>query len=93
MSQKAKRPDPKTASSWIQGGQDHQPKHAAKMAEVRDKEAAANVRGGRPKTFEEPTERLNVMLPASMVQAIKRKALDDRTTPGQVLVEALKGKF
>lgn len=88
-----KRPDPKTASSWIQGGQDHQPKHASRMAEVRAKEAAANVRGGRPKAFEEATERLNVMLPASMVQAIKRRALDERSTPGQVLAEALKGKF
>lgn len=39
---------------------------------------------GRPKAFEEPTERLNLMLPADIVQGIKMKALTDRTTPGIV---------
>jgi hypothetical protein len=88
MSSTPKRPDKKAASSWIQGGEDHQPKHQARMLEAKAKVKAtesAAVRGGRPKSFEEETERLNVMLPASMVRFVKQKALDGKETPGQVL--------
>lgn len=88
MSPTAKRPDKHAASSWIQGGEDHQPKYQARMKEVRIKEKAseaAAIRGGRPKAFDEETERLNVMLPASIVQWLKQKALNERSTPGQVL--------
>lgn len=93
MTTKGKRPDPKTASSWIQGGEDHRPKHQARMQEARAKEDAAMVRGGRPRIFEEPTERLNLMLPASMVRAIKQRALDEKSTPAKVVAEALTGKL
>jgi len=88
MSPTAKRPTPKIASSWVQGGEDHQPRHQARMKEARAKEQASDaaaIRGGRPKNFEEETERLNLMLPASMVRWLKGKALDDHLTPGQVI--------
>lgn len=88
VSQKPKRPDAKTANSWIKGGEDHQPQHDARIKAVQAKNAAlapAVVRGGRPKLFEEDTERLNVMLPASMVRWVKQKALDGHSTPGQIL--------
>ena len=51
---------------------------------------SAKSQGGRPYAFgDEPTERLNVMLPAQLVKEIKRQGLDQGKTPGQVLVARL----
>jgi len=50
----------------------------------------AKPRGGRPNAFgDEPTERLNVMLPAGMVRAIRQQALEGSRTPGQVVASKL----
>jgi len=46
-------------------------------------------RGGRPNAFSEPTERLNVLLPAGMVRAIRQQALERSQTPGQVVAAQL----
>jgi len=56
------------------------------------KEPEAN-RGGRPNAFAEPTERLNVLLPAGMVRAIRQQALERSKTPGQVLAAQLASTY
>ena len=50
-------------------------------------------RGGRPNAFSEPTERLNVLLPAGMVRAIRHQALERSQTPGQVVAAQLGGAY
>jgi len=41
---------------------------------------------GRPKTFgDEPTERLNFMLPLSMVRWLRHRAIDTASTPTEIL--------
>jgi len=50
-------------------------------------------RGGRPRAFAEPTERLNVLLPAGMVRAIRQQALETLQTPGLVLAAYLAVTF
>jgi len=53
--------------------------------------APVKSQGGRPNAFDEPVERLNVMLPTRLVQAIRQQALDQGKTPGQVLAALLDG--
>ena len=87
-----KRPSKEAALSWMQGGEEHQPAHQARMKKPQAAPAAPEQTGvqiGRPKVFEGPTERLNLMLPASVVQFVKQEALDRRVTPGQVVAELL----
>ncbi len=51
---------------------------------------SAKPQGGRPNAFgDEPTERLNVLLPAGMVRAIRQQALERSQTPGQVVAAEL----
>jgi hypothetical protein len=87
-----KRPDKKAASSWIAGGEDHQPKHQVRMAESRANEKAKDVAaiiGGRPKVFGGETLRLNIELPILIVKWIKDKAFDEHITPAKVLANIL----
>ena len=52
--------------------------------------ASAKPQGGRPNSFgEEPAERLNVLLPAGLVRAIRQQALERSQTPGQVVAAQL----
>ena len=52
--------------------------------------APVKSQGGRPYAFgDEPTERLNVQMPARLVQAVRQRALDEGKTPGQVLAALL----
>lgn len=83
-----KKPAP-SASAWISGGEDHRPRHTARVKSVQDQ----GTKGGRPKVFEEDTARLNLMLPASLVRAIKIKAMDEQKTPGVVVTEILQKHF
>ena len=50
-------------------------------------------RGGRPTAFPEPTDRLNVLLPAGMVRAIRQEALEQSQPPGQVVATKLASTY
>ena len=74
------------ASAWIAGGEEHRPKHEARVKVAKAKEAVA---GGRPPAYDEPTARLNLLLPASLVRALKIRAMDEAKTPGQIVAAIL----
>lgn len=82
------------ASSFVRAGAEHQPQHVvAQAASVKRLAAKSGPQIGRPKGFEEEAGRLNLLLPVSLVKAIKQKALDTGKTPGQVVAEALGKNF
>lgn len=74
------------AAAWIAGGEEHRPRHEARAKAAKSKEGGV---GGRPKSYEEPTARLNLLLPASLVRALKIKAMDEEKTPGQIVAAIL----
>lgn len=85
--------DPAKAADWLKGGRSHRPEHQ-KTKEQNDSQQvqSAEARTGRPRAFAE-SDRLNLLLPAAMVKAIKIRALEEKKTPGQLVAEILGSHF
>lgn len=77
------------ASAWIAGGETHRPAHEARAKKAQP-EPDPEPKGGRPPAYDEPTARLNLLLPESLVRETKIRAMDERVTPGQVVAAALR---
>lgn len=75
------------ASAWIAGGESHRPTHEARAKAAQPK---SDSKGGRPTVYDEPTVRLNLLLPESLVRETKIRAMDEKVTPGQIVAAALK---
>ena len=93
----AKKPsiDPANAAAWASGGRNHRPEHQKTKAQNEAQsqiEQGGESRTGRPKAFDK-SDRLNLLLPAHMVEAIKIRALKEKKTPGQLVAELLESTF
>lgn len=82
--------DPAKAAAWVSGGRTHRPEHQKTKAQSQHQ--AEEPRVGRSKVFEDG-DRLNLLLPAYMVEAIRIRALKERRTPGQLVAELLEPVF
>jgi hypothetical protein len=81
--------DPANAAAWVTGGRVHRPEHQ-KTKEQNQQAEEPHV--GRSKSFEN-ADRLNLLLPAHMVEGIRIRALKERRTPGQLVAELLAPLF
>ena len=76
---------------FAQGGAEHReqvrsnpaPEVPAKPTEPGQK------RGGRPRSFKEPSERIPIMLPSTLVQELRQKAVVLKRTPSQIVADLL----
>lgn len=89
MTTKKAKPNVEDIIAMAKSGEDHRPRHSTRAKEAKEK-TSGTIIVGRPKAFDEATERLNLMLPAEMVQWIKHKAITDRTTPGIVVSDIIR---
>lgn len=89
MTTKKTSVDPEKAAAWVSGGRTHRPEHQKTKAQTQQTEES---RVGRSKVFED-ADRLNLLLPAYMVEAIRIRALRERRTPGQLVAELLEPMF
>ena len=95
MTTKKPTVDPANAAAWASGGRNHRPEHQKTKAQSEAQnqaEQGGETRTGRPKSFAE-SDRLNLLLPAYMVEAIKIRALKEKKTPGQLVAELLEPTF
>lgn len=89
MTTKRSSVDPTQAAAWVTGGRTHRPEHQKTKAQ---NQQAEEPRVGRSKVFED-ADRLNLLLPAYMVEAIRIRALKEKRTPGQLVAELLESAF
>lgn len=77
----SKKPNP-IAALWIAGGETQQYEYKFRA-----------VRRGRRRTFNEPTTRLNFMLPDSLVEAVRQDALDAGKTASEIIAAILQSQY
>ncbi len=86
---KAPLPD---VPKFAHGGAEHreQVRSAPAVPGIQTDQDHGQKRGGRPRSFDEPTERLPIQLPESLAQELREKAVATRKTPSQVVADLLK---
>jgi hypothetical protein len=95
MTNKKQPLDPTKAADWLKGGRTHRPEHQKTKAKNETQQAQnTEARTGRPRSFEGiESDRLNLLLPAYMVEAIRIRALKEKKTPGELVAEFLEPTF
>jgi hypothetical protein len=77
----SKKPSP-IATFWITGVEAQQYEYKFRA-----------VHRGRRRTFNEPTTRLNYMLPVSLVEAVRQDALDAGKTASEIIAAILQSQY